>query len=75
MAIESIAKTLGTGSGVDITTLVNGLVEASFANKNAALTALGHRLTLNQEIGAATAVRILGGGRVEAAAETTRRGA
>jgi gamma-glutamyltranspeptidase/glutathione hydrolase len=42
--------------------------------QNAALTALGHRLTRNPEIGAATAVRILGGGRVEAAAETTRRG-
>ncbi|MDV3458469.1 flagellar filament capping protein FliD [Sphingomonas sp. HF-S4] len=45
MAIESIAKTLGTGSGVDVTALVNGLVEASFANKNAALTAKTEKLT------------------------------
>lgn len=45
MAIESIAKTLGTGSGVDVTALVAGLVEASFANKNAALTAKSDALT------------------------------
>jgi flagellar hook-associated protein 2 len=45
MAIESIAKTLGTGSGVDVTALVNGLVEASFANKNSALTAKTETLT------------------------------
>ncbi len=35
MTVESIAKTLGTGSGIDISALVNGLVDASFANKNA----------------------------------------
>lgn len=45
MAIESIAKTLGTGSGVDIQALVSGLVEASFANRNAQLTAKGETLT------------------------------
>jgi flagellar hook-associated protein 2 len=45
MAIESIAKTLGSGSGVDVTALVTGLVEASFANKNAALTAKSEALT------------------------------
>ncbi|ATY33004.1 flagellar filament capping protein FliD [Sphingomonas psychrotolerans] len=45
MAIESIAKTLGTGSGVDVTALVTGLVEASFANKNKALTAKSETLT------------------------------
>lgn len=38
MAIESIAKTLGSGSGIDITALVSGLVDAQFANKNATLT-------------------------------------
>ncbi|MCW3846933.1 flagellar filament capping protein FliD [Sphingomonas sp. LB-2] len=38
MAIESIAKTLGSGSGIDITALVNGLVDAQFAAKQAALT-------------------------------------
>ncbi len=38
MAIESIAKTLGTGSGIDISALVNGLVDAQFAAKTAALT-------------------------------------
>ncbi|WP_171982521.1 flagellar filament capping protein FliD [Sphingomonas sp. LM7] len=45
MAIESIAKTLGTGSGVDVTALVTGLVEASFANKNKALAAKTETLT------------------------------
>lgn len=45
MAIESIAKTLGTGSGIDITSLVGQLVDASFANKNAVLTAKGEKLT------------------------------
>ena len=35
MAVESIAKTLGMGSGIDITSLVGQLVDASFANKNA----------------------------------------
>ncbi len=45
MAIESIAKTLGTGSGIDIGALVTGLVEATFANKNAALTAKDDKLT------------------------------
>lgn len=38
MAIESIAKTLGTGSGIDISALVNGLVDAQFAAKTAVLT-------------------------------------
>lgn len=37
MAIESIAKTLGSGSGIDIPTLVQDLVDAQFANKAAAL--------------------------------------
>ena len=45
MAIESIAKTLGTGSGIDITSLVGQLVDASFANKNASLTAKSEKLT------------------------------
>jgi gamma-glutamyltranspeptidase / glutathione hydrolase len=39
-----------------------------------ALRALGHTLTRNPEIGAATAIRILPHGRFTAAAETTRRG-
>ncbi|MDT8760670.1 flagellar filament capping protein FliD [Sphingomonas psychrotolerans] len=43
--MESIAKTLGTGSGIDIASLVDGLVQASFANKNAALTARDDKLT------------------------------
>ncbi|MDG2533757.1 flagellar filament capping protein FliD [Sphingomonas sp. HITSZ_GF] len=34
MAVESIAKTLGTGSGIDTTALVESLVENAFANKN-----------------------------------------
>lgn len=45
MAIESIAKTLGSGSGIDISALVNGLVDAQFANKTAKLTAKGETLT------------------------------
>lgn len=45
MAIESIAKTLGSGSGVDVGALVTGLVEASFANKTAQLTAKTEALT------------------------------
>lgn len=45
MAIESIAKTLGTGSGIDIKDVVGQLVEASFANKNAALTSKQEKLT------------------------------
>ena len=35
MAIESIAKTLGSGSGIDIGALVTSLVDAQFAAKNA----------------------------------------
>ncbi|MBQ1497744.1 MAG: flagellar filament capping protein FliD [Sphingomonas sp.] len=45
MAVESIAKTLGTGSGIDITALVQSLVDNSFANKNQALTNKGTALT------------------------------
>ncbi|AJP73497.1 flagellar filament capping protein FliD [Sphingomonas hengshuiensis] len=45
MAIESIAKTLGTGSGIDITALVNSLVEASFEAKNNAVTKKTETLT------------------------------
>ncbi|GAA2161508.1 gamma-glutamyltransferase [Humibacillus xanthopallidus] len=40
----------------------------------AGLTALGHKLSNAGEIGAVTAIRSLGGGRFEAAAETVRRG-
>ncbi len=40
----------------------------------AGLTALGHRLTSTPEIGAATAIQVLGHGRYAAAAEPTRRG-
>jgi gamma-glutamyltranspeptidase/glutathione hydrolase len=40
----------------------------------AGLAALGHVLSSTPEIGAATAIRLLPGGRFEAAAETTRRG-
>jgi flagellar hook-associated protein 2 len=38
MAIESIAKTLGSGSGIDIGALVTSLVNAQFAAKNAEFT-------------------------------------
>ena len=40
----------------------------------AGLRGLGHVLSANPEIGAATAIRILPGGRLQAAAEPTRRG-
>ncbi len=40
----------------------------------ASLTAMGHALKTVPEIGAATGIRLLGHGRFEAAAETTRRG-
>jgi gamma-glutamyltranspeptidase/glutathione hydrolase len=40
----------------------------------AGLAALGHSLTSTPEIGAATAIRILPGGQLQAAAETIRRG-
>lgn len=45
MAIESIAKTLGTGSGIDISQLVSQLVDAQFAMKNEALTQKSETLT------------------------------
>ncbi|HEX8300373.1 flagellar filament capping protein FliD [Sphingomonas sp.] len=45
MAIESIAKTLGTGSGIDIGALVSSLVDAQFAMKNEALTKKSETLT------------------------------
>jgi flagellar hook-associated protein 2 len=41
----SIVKTLGTGSGLDTSVIVAGLVEASFANKNRQLTAKSDALT------------------------------
>lgn len=45
MTVESIAKTLGTGSGIDISALVTSLVDASFANKTARLEQQSETLT------------------------------
>lgn len=45
MTIESIAKTLGTGSGIDISSLVSQLVDAQFANKNQSLSDRSDKLT------------------------------
>lgn len=45
MAVESIAKTLGTGSGIDVAALVTSLVENSFATKNQAITTKNDALT------------------------------
>ncbi len=45
MAVESIAKTIGTGSGIDTTALVTQLVEAQFEVKNATLTKREEALT------------------------------
>lgn len=55
MAIESIAKTLGTGSGIDIKSLVDQLVEAQYADKNQAITAKTE--TLSAQISAASAIK------------------
>ena len=55
MAIESIAKTLGSGSGIDISALVSGLVDAQFAVKQAALTKKND--TLTAQISAAGALK------------------
>jgi flagellar hook-associated protein 2 len=43
--VESITKTLGTGSGIDTTALVNSLIEAQFAAKNAQLEQRQETLT------------------------------
>jgi flagellar hook-associated protein 2 len=55
MAIESIAKTLGTGSGIDITALVTSLVEAQYEAKNSLLTAKSEKLA--SQISAAGAAK------------------
>lgn len=55
MAIESIAKTLGTGSGIDVTSLVGQLVEAQFAAKTAAFTRRDE--TLGAQISAAASLK------------------
>ena len=55
MAVESIAKTLGTGSGIDITSLVTSLVEAQFAAKTATLTR--REETLTAQVSAAASLK------------------
>lgn len=55
MAIESIAKTLGTGSGIDISALVSSLVDAQYANKQEAITKKGE--TLTAQISAASSLK------------------
>ncbi|PKP93297.1 MAG: flagellar hook protein [Alphaproteobacteria bacterium HGW-Alphaproteobacteria-16] len=45
MAIESIAKTLGSGSGIDTTALVQSLVDAQFEAKTTTLAARQEKLT------------------------------
>ena len=52
MAVESITKTLGGGSGIDTTALVQQLVDAQFENRNAALKK--REETLTAQISAAT---------------------
>lgn len=44
MTIESIAKTLGTGSGIDTSALIEQLVDNQFAVRNEALTAKSEAL-------------------------------
>lgn len=55
MAVESIAKTLGSGSGIDVTALVTSLVEAQFENKNAVLTRKSE--ALEAQISAASSLK------------------
>ncbi|HEX8389754.1 MAG TPA: flagellar cap protein FliD N-terminal domain-containing protein, partial [Sphingomonas sp.] len=45
MAVESIAKTLGAGSGIDLKGLVDSLVDAQFAPKKEALKKREEALT------------------------------
>ncbi len=45
MAVESIAKTLGTGSGIDTTALVQSLVDAQFELKTQQFTSREEKLT------------------------------
>ena len=45
MAIESITRTLGSGSGIDLNGLVGSLIEAQFATKAAQLTSRSDALT------------------------------
>lgn len=45
MAVESITKTLGGGSGIDTTALVQSLVDAQFETRNATLTKREETLT------------------------------
>ncbi|WP_448502423.1 flagellar filament capping protein FliD [Sphingomonas sp.] len=45
MTVESIAKTLGTGSGIDIGALVTSLVEAQYANRTKTLDTRQETLT------------------------------
>lgn len=55
MAIESIAKTLGSGSGIDVTSLVTQLVDAQFAAKTATLTKRDE--TLKAQISAVSEIK------------------
>ena len=55
MAIESITKTLGSGSGIDVSALVKGLVDAQFATKTAALAK--RQETLTAQISGVSALR------------------
>ena len=45
MAIESITKTLGAGSGIDLSSLVTGLIEAQYGTKAAQLATRSEALT------------------------------
>lgn len=66
IAAPRLSSRNGTSSQAE-PRIVNGRLGAG-------LTALGHTLSSTPEIGAATAIRILPGGKFQAAAETTRRG-
>lgn len=66
IAAPRLSSRNGTSSQAE-PTILNG-------PEGAGIVALGHTLSATPEIGAATGIRLLPGGRFEAAAETTRRG-
>ncbi|TKD52013.1 flagellar filament capping protein FliD [Sphingomonas baiyangensis] len=72
MTIESIAKTLGTGSGIDIGALVTSLVDAQFANRTERLDTRSE--TLTAQISSASELKNAISGFSAALASLTRSG-
>ncbi|MGP3955300.1 gamma-glutamyltransferase [Nonomuraea sp. 3N208] len=70
----SLPKALAAPRATQRNTELTQAEEAFLAQYRDELEARGHRFALNPEIGAATALELLGGGRIQAVAEPTRRG-